>query len=150
MSRLTIEDLQNVFPIIGALEALAGELACERRSEEDLAEIRALHYQMVLHYRRGERSDYFRLNQRIHEAIMAAARNPDLVRSHRTLSGRIRRARYQANMSPARWEKAIAEHEEILRCLEQRDGDRMGEILKQHLANKLATVKESLLAESAD
>lgn len=150
VSRLTVEDLDNVFPIIGALEALAGELACRQRNDEELAEIRALHYQMVLHYKRGERSAYFQLNQQIHEAIMAAARNPDLARSHRTLSGRIRRARYQANMSSTRWDKAIAEHEEILKCLENRDDRRIGEILKQHLANKLATVKESLLTETAE
>ena len=67
VSRLTVEDLDSVFPSIGALEALAGELACRRRSDEELAEIRALHYQMVLHYKRGERSAYFRLNQQIHE-----------------------------------------------------------------------------------
>ena len=48
---LTAMDVDELFPVMGALEALAGELACARITEMELAEIRALHYQMVLHHR---------------------------------------------------------------------------------------------------
>lgn len=146
---LTVEDVEEMFPIIGALEALAGELATIHLSEEMLTEIRALHYQMVLHYQRGERAPYFKLNQEIHEKIMAAAGNATLCALHRSLSGRVRRARYQANMAPDRWAQAVEEHETILKALEERDGKCLGEILRRHLANKAETVKESLLVEQA-
>jgi DNA-binding GntR family transcriptional regulator len=104
---------------------------------------------MVLHATRGELPEYFRLNQRIHEAIMAAARNPTLARLYRGLAGRVRRARYLANMSKARWSQAVAEHEAILAALERRDGAALGRVLKAHLQNKCETVKESFLALSA-
>ena len=48
-------------------------------------------------------------------------------------------------MSKQRWAQAVAEHGEILSALEDRDGERLGEILKRHLANKLKTVKASLI-----
>ncbi|MEE8500357.1 MAG: GntR family transcriptional regulator, partial [Kiloniellales bacterium] len=54
VARLTAADLDEMFPVMGALEALAGELACARISDAELAEIRALHYQMALHHTRGE------------------------------------------------------------------------------------------------
>ena len=146
VTRLTAADLDEMFPVMGALEALAGELACAQITETELAEVRALHYQMVLHATRGELPDYFRLNQRIHEAIMAAARNPTLARLYRGLAGRVRRARYLANMSKPRWDQAVAEHEAILAALESRDGAALGEVLKAHLRNKCETVKESFLA----
>ncbi len=146
VTRLTAADLDEMFPVMGALEALAGELACARITEPELAEIRALHYQMVLHATRGELSEYFRLNQRIHEAIMEAARNPTLARLYRGLAGRVRRARYLANMSKPRWDQAVAEHEAILAALEKRDGAALGVVLKAHLRNKCETVKESFLA----
>jgi DNA-binding GntR family transcriptional regulator len=146
VTELTVADVTEMFPVMGVLEALSGELAASRATEDDLAEVRALHYQMVLHYRRGELPDYFRLNQSIHEKIMEAAGNPTLATLHRSLSGRIRRARYMANMSQARWDKAVVEHEEILAALEARDGPRLGRILKDHLANKCETVREALLA----
>ncbi len=146
VTRLTAADLDEMFPVMGALEALAGELACAQITEAELAEVRALHYQMVLHATRGELAEYFRLNQRIHEAIMEAARNPTLARLYRGLAGRVRRARYLANMSKQRWDQAVAEHEAILAALEKRDGAALGVVLKAHLRNKCETVKESFLA----
>lgn len=150
VSRLTQADLDELFPVMGALEALAGELACARITDEEIAEIRALHYQMVLHYTRQERSPYFQLNQSIHERIMAAACNETLTRMYRSLAGRVRRARYVANMSKTRWEQAVAEHDAILDALGQRDGPRLARILKLHLQNKYETVKDSLRAAEAD
>ncbi len=146
VTRLTAADLDEMFPVMGALEALAGELACAQITESEMAEIRALHYQMVLHATRGELAEYFRLNQQIHEAIMKAARNPTLARLYRGLAGRVQRARYLANMSRQRWDQAVAEHEAILAALEKRDGVALGHVLKAHLQNKCDTVKESFLA----
>lgn len=147
VASLTVADIEEVFPVMGALEALSGELACARVTDDDLAEIRALHFQMLLHHRRRELPEYFRLNQAIHEKIMAIAGNSALAAAHRGLAGRIRRARYMANMSRARWDKAVAEHAEILAALADRDGPRLARILKSHLANKCETVKEALLAQ---
>ena len=147
VSKLTVDDVEEMFPVMGALEALAGELVASRIGEEDLAEIQALHYQMVLHHKRGELPAYFRLNQAIHEKIMAVAGNATLLALHRSLAGRIRRARYVANMSQRRWDQAVAEHEEILAALIARDGEALGRILKNHLRNKCETVKESLKTE---
>jgi DNA-binding GntR family transcriptional regulator len=150
VAALTVADVEEMFPVMGALEALAGELAAGRITEEGLAEVRALHYQMVLHHKRGERAAYFRLNQQIHETIMTAAGNPTLTGLYQGLAGRIRRARYLANMSARRWARAVEEHEAILAALEARDGPRLGALLKEHLKNKCETVKAGLLAEQED
>ena len=99
---------------------------------------------MVLHHRLGERPPYFELNQKIHEKILEAARNPTLTTSYNNLSGRIRRARYTANINTARWAQAVGEHEEMLEALDARDGARLAEIFKRHLRNKCETVKAAL------
>jgi DNA-binding GntR family transcriptional regulator len=150
VAELTEADVEEMFPVMGALEALAGELAASRITEEGLAEVRALHYQMVLHHKRGELAPYFRLNQQIHEKILEAAGNPTLVALYRGLAGRIRRARYLANMSAQRWARAVEEHEAILAALEARDGPRLGALLKDHLKNKCETVKEALQSENGE
>ena len=149
VTRLSEEDVNQMFPIMGALEALSGELACANLSEEQFAEIRALHYQMVLHYTRRELAPYFQINQLIHEKILAAAANPLLVQMYQTLSGRIRRARYVANMSEDRWAQAIEEHEEMLSALASRDGQSLANVLRRHLSNKCETVKAHLRQEAA-
>jgi DNA-binding GntR family transcriptional regulator len=147
VSALTAEELEEVFPVMGALEALSGEIACKHITDREVQAIRKLHEAMVQHWKNGELQPYFRLNQRIHEAILEATRNDTLKSIYRGLSGRILSARYIANMSPARWAKAVEEHEAILKALDARDGARLSKILKAHLANKLATVKDWLLAQ---
>ncbi|GHF74211.1 GntR family transcriptional regulator [Seohaeicola zhoushanensis] len=141
---LTLDDLDEVFPIMGALEALAGELACASIEDAEIAEVERLHHRMVEHYRKGEMKPYFECNQAIHEVILVAARNATLSATMRGLAGRVRRARYLANMSPERWAKAVAEHEEILAALKARDAARLGAVLRGHLVNKLETVRAAL------
>ena len=144
VSRLTPEDIDEVFPVMGALEAVAGEMAANAITEEGIAEIRALHYQMALHHTRKERLEYFSLNQQIHERILEAAGNPTLSQMYKTLSGRIRRARYIANISQERWDQAMQEHESILLALADRDGALLGDVLKTHLLNKREAVKAAI------
>tara|TARA_B100000530_G_scaffold334914_1_gene285760 strand:+ start:2400 stop:3095 length:696 start_codon:yes stop_codon:yes gene_type:complete len=147
VARLTAEDVDQMFPIMGALEALSGELACQNLTEEQFAEIQALHYQMVLHYTRRQLKLYFQVNQEIHEKILSASANPLLLQMYQTLAGRIRRARYVANMSDERWTQAVKEHEEILNALSKRDGTALSDVLKRHLKNKCETVKSHLESE---
>ena len=147
VAKLTAADVDEMFPVMGALEGLAGELACANASEADLAELRALHYQMALHHTRGERAEYFALNQKIHEKIMAAAGNDLLVAMYEGLAGRIRRARYISSITPERWKQAMAEHEDMLAALEARDGPRLALVLRGHLQNKCEAVKEALRQE---
>ena len=149
VTALTIEDLEETFPVMGALEALAGEMAALRITDGEIAGIRNLHEAMVAHYQRGELAPYFKLNQKIHEAILEAAGNPTLAGLHRSLASRVRRARFVANMSAERWAKAVAEHEEILAALQARAPEGLGLILKRHLANTFETVKETLISDES-
>lgn len=144
VTALTEADVRYLFEVMGALEALAGELACQRIDDAGLAEIRALHYQMLLHHTRGELPDYFKCNQQIHEKIVAAAGNPVLAATYRSLSGRIRRARYMANLSQERWDHAVHEHEQILEALSAHDGARLRDLLQRHLANKFEVVRTAI------
>jgi DNA-binding GntR family transcriptional regulator len=146
VTQLTPEDVEHMFQVMGALEGLSGTLAADRISEPELAEIRALHYQMLAHYIRRQLPEYFRLNQAIHEAILDAARNPVLKSTYLGLAGRIRRARYAANMSEERWAQAVEEHEAILAALAARDGARLSALLVAHLKNKSAVVRGAIAA----
>ena len=129
---------------MGALEALSGELACQHITDAELRRVKDLHERMVRTHENGALRDYFKLNEQIHQMILDAARNPTLAQMQLSLSGRVRRARYLANMTPGRWAEAVAEHTRILEALSARDGKRLAVILKEHLANKLQTVKDAL------
>jgi DNA-binding GntR family transcriptional regulator len=147
--RVTEQDADDMFAVMGTLEGLAGELAAQRITGEQIAEIKALHYQMALHHARGELMPYFRLNQEIHRKIFEIGRNKTLISVYRGLAGRIRRPRYLANISPARWAEAMKEHEAILAALEARNGQTLGRILKDHLRKTGEVVTQALRDETA-
>ncbi len=138
------EKVKEMFVVLGALEALAGELVCRNATDADLAEIRALHYQMVAHHARGELAPYFRYNQQIHIRLVECAGNATLAQVYRGLNAHVRRARYMANLSHERWNEAVREHEEILDALTARDSTRLQALLRDHLAKKLVLVMEAL------
>jgi DNA-binding GntR family transcriptional regulator len=144
VATLTEHMVREIFAVMGALEALAGELACRNMTADQFNEIRALHYQMLAHHARGELAPYFRCNQEIHLAIVAASGNATLAATYRSLNAHVRRARYMANLSPERWGQAVAEHEKILDALGRRDAAQLQDLLKNHLGSKLTVVLAAL------
>lgn len=146
---LTVGRIRETFAVLGALEALAGELACAHASEADVADIRALHYQMVAHHKRSDLAGYFRLNQTIHMRLVEAGGNAILAQTYRQLNAQVRRARYMANLSPERWARAVAEHEAMLEALDAHDAPRLKTLLLDHLGAKMIAVLATLEAAQA-
>jgi len=139
---ITVQELEEVFPLMGAFESLAGELACAQISDAQIKELKRVHEKMLTRYQASDMPGYFKHNQRIHELIMEAAGNRTLITMYNSLAVRVRQARYLANMSAERWKQAVDEHESIIQALEARDGKALSAILKKHLENKFAAVRQ--------
>ena len=105
ISSVTSKEVEEMFELASGLERLAAELVAERATDEELKDLRGTHERMVQFYKSGRRSDYFRLNQLIHNGIIALTGNAVLIDAHTDLMRKIRRARYMAIMSQARWER---------------------------------------------
>jgi DNA-binding GntR family transcriptional regulator len=136
--------LAETLAVMGALEALAGELACRYATDAQIAEVAALHAEMVGTHARGDLVSYFRYNQAIHLEIVEASGNATLANTYRQLNANVLRARYMANLSRERWDEAVREHEKILAALTARDVQRLKRLLEDHLAHKLASVSVEL------
>lgn len=144
VARLDAMRLSQALAVMGALEALAGELACAQASDAAIAELRALHFEMLATHARGDLGAYFRYNQLIHLKLVEASGNPVLSQAYRQLNASVRRARYMANLSRQRWDAAVREHEAILQALLARDAPSLKLLLTDHLAHKLASVMDAL------
>ena len=144
--QLSRRDLEELFDVMGGLESLAGRLACEAISDEEIAEIERLHYDMYGAYLHRDMHNYFLINQRIHERIVEASRNETLRATYGNFAGRIRRVRYFANLARKRqrWAEAMREHEAILDALRRRAGSELSDVLFHHLRNKRAAAVEYL------
>lgn len=149
VSPLTLADLEEAFPIYGKLEALAGELAAEKLTDKEIAEIRALHDKMIRQYEQRDLKGHFQTNEEIHERIQLGSRNQTLIHLLRNISSRIRRARIYANMSQGRWMNAVEEHERIITALESRQGALLSQLLHDHMQNTFVSTKGELFDQTA-
>ncbi|MFG1427417.1 GntR family transcriptional regulator [Roseixanthobacter glucoisosaccharinicivorans] len=138
------EEIDAYFPIMGALEALAGEIACARITKAQFAKLKAMHDAMVAHYQASEVAPYLNLNKAIHAAFFEIADNAPLTQLYNNLMVRIHAVRFVAKKSPARWREAVDDHERMMEALAERDGPRLGSILRDHLRHKAGMVHESL------
>lgn len=127
------ELVHEMLQVLGALEGLGGRLATEHATDAQIAEIRALHFEMLAAYCRQDKLAYFKLNQAIHKGIIVAGGNRVLVESHDQLNARLYRIRYLSNQRNERWHEAIEQHEAIVDALGARDGERLERLLNQHL-----------------
>ncbi|MCC7486177.1 MAG: GntR family transcriptional regulator [Burkholderiales bacterium] len=144
VKRLQPDEIDHMFEALEALEGVAGELACERISDEELSAIEVLHGKMMSCYHRRRQRRFFEINQEIHERIVKAAANPVLSRVYEGLSGQIRRIRYLGKSTDRQWAIAAEEHEAIMQALKARNRRRLGATLRAHLKNKRQRVKSLL------
>lgn len=146
--QLSEADIANTFEVMAGLEAQSGELAARRITEQALAEIQAMHFEMMAAYTRRDLSNYYRLNAAIHSAINAAAGNPVLTLTYQQVNARLQALRFRSNQDGEKWQQAVHDHTRMIEALSARDAAAMREVLVTHLMNKRDVVIAQRRAES--
>lgn len=146
VSELDLAEVSALIDVVSTIEGLAGELAARNATDEAVAEIGMLHYQMLLHHTRDELPGYFEANKAFHRRIVMLSGNPILIWVWDLLALRVDRARYSSNLWPKRWKTAIQEHQEILDALSARDAQRCAQALRDHVRNGLSGLVAALEA----
>ena len=141
---LTEADVLSTFEMMAGLEAMSGELAAQRITDAELAEIRAMHFEMLAAYTRRDLSAYYRLNSKIHSAINQAAKNSVLTATYNQVNARLQALRFRSNQDEAKWKQAMAEHGRMIDALGKRDAGAMRKVMAEHLDHKRDVVVEQL------
>ncbi len=147
---LTEADVLNTFEVMAGLEAQTGELAAQRITDAEIAEIRAMHYEMMAAHTRRDLPTYYRINATIHRAINAAARNAVLTAVYNQVNARLQALRFRSNQDEEKWQRALNEHGKMVEALSARDPAAMRKIMLEHLQNKRDVVIEQLRTLNAE
>lgn len=142
VTKLSEAELRETFELMSGLEAFSGELACQRITPAEIDEIKALHYAMLGCRAQNDLAGYYSRNQAIHDKINEAARNAVLRETYLSINRRLQALRFRSNFRQPKWDRAIDDHEEMLKALDARDGKRLASILKHHLLEKRDAVLE--------
>jgi len=143
-------EIAAVFEVMEALEALAGNLACQRGTVEEFAELDRLHGQLHDQFDAGDRPAYFLTNRQIHARIVAMARNPSLDATYAGFASKILRARSLANYDEERWRHSLSEHDGFMAAFRQRDTEEVGSLLAAHSRQTADAVLAALNGGGSD
>lgn len=149
VAQISADDIKELFPIMAALEGLAGELACERMTDADIDRVRGLHDKMMESYRVGDEDGYLVLNRRIHEAIFDIARNDTLGSMYQQILARMHSHRFIVRKSEASWKNAVEDHQRIMEALASRDKRQLPQLLRKHVTGTTANIAHEYLARLA-
>ncbi len=144
VARLSVREVVDLFEALGGIEGLAAELAAARMSEADFEKLRQMQMRIEQQHKAKDRLSYHHENHELHVAIVRCSGNSAIADIHARLIARVRRARYQAILSEARWGAAVEEHGQILAALEKRDAKQAGELMRQHVAYTGDVVRRSM------
>jgi DNA-binding GntR family transcriptional regulator len=149
VAQMSVPEIEQTFEVMGALEGFSGELACARAADAEIAEVRALQFELMAAHARRDLPSYYKLNHRIHDCFNAMARNVVLTETYQQINARIQSLRFRSNFNQDKWDLAVKEHAAMLDALERRDGPALRLILQQHLRNKRDAVIAVLSAAQA-
>ncbi len=138
VTELDLHQVNALIDVVTLIEGFAGELAAKNVTDESIAEIGILHYQMILYHSRDDLPSYFKANKEFHRKIIILAANPIVLTIWDQLAMQVDRARYSSNLWPTRWKAAIQEHQLVLDALAARDPERTGNALRHHVRGGLS------------
>ena len=132
VTQLSMKDVIEIWQLREILEPAACRLAAHRIEPGALAEVQAV----IRSLQRARPHDYethHRSDLRLHALILEAAGNGALRQVVEMLNERIVQVRIVN--SPARFQKSVSEHLDIIAALREGDGTKAAEAMRRHLAN---------------
>jgi len=133
----SITDLLELYPILAALEVLAGCEAFPRMEEEDLAELRRINASYAEAFEQRDFRLGIDLNDEFHHALSNRSDNDRLETMLDGLRQTVRRLEtWTFTTHPRDWALSLAQHNEIIAAIEDGSFEHALEILKD---NRLMT-----------
>ena len=150
VSRMTVEDLQEVMEVRSALEQLSAGLACERITEEEKTRLREACNAFARSTQSGDSITIADADVEFHDVILKAAKNEKLGGILGGLADNIYRYRYEFIRDDDHYEHLIREHREILEAILAGDREDAEKAARSHIARQWTYIRDQLLAESGD
>jgi DNA-binding GntR family transcriptional regulator len=146
----TIEEITDYLRIQGALEALAGELACANASDQELANVSKLNQEMLDMNGEDDPLVSFERDMFFHSAIVAASHNLPLVETHSNYNARLWRARFLSSQRHKSRNNTRQEHQEIVDALLSRNSKAASQALQHHLTTAVSNIAKALEEKAED
>jgi len=140
VSGITEKDINDVFEVRAALEALAAGLAAERITEEELDELERSLVRLAEASHDGDIDTVVEQDTHFHDLIYRASRNQRLVQIVSNLQDQIQRFRLATLSRPGRTRRAVEEHKKIVEAIAERNVELAQQLAREHIENAEANL----------
>ena len=134
-------DLEQIFTILSLLEGEAAKEAATKAQEKDLNELDDMHLRLEKAAADRNLEQFFEVNVRFHERIIAIANNPWMTGVIADLRKVLKLQRKDSLSRTGRLQSSLSEHREILKALLKRDPIAAEQAMRTHLARGLEAAK---------
>jgi DNA-binding GntR family transcriptional regulator len=134
-------DLEQIFTILSLLEGQAAKEAATKAQEKDLNELDDMHLRLEKAAADRNLDQFFEVNVRFHERIIAIANNPWMTGVIADLRKVLKLQRKDSLSRTGRLQSSLSEHRETLKALLERDPIAAEQAMRTHLARGLEAAK---------
>ncbi|MCT8287068.1 GntR family transcriptional regulator [Xanthomonas translucens pv. translucens] len=136
VTRLNLEDLNELFPVMALLEGRCAYEAVRKVDAAGLARLETLHARMEQAADEGDLAEYYRQNYLIHESVQEFAGNPWLIRVTHDLHRILKMHRGRQLLAPGRMQQSLCEHRELMDCFRRGDAEGAERTMNRHLQSQ--------------
>lgn len=140
VAKITEKSLRDVLEVRGALEKLAVELACDKITEEEFAELKDAAQRFKETVNEKDITQIAEKDVKFHDVIYMATDNQRLIQLLNNLREQMYRYRVEYLKDSAVYPTLIEEHQEIIKALEKKDKAKAAEIVCRHIDNQVKGV----------
>lgn len=125
-------EVEELYDVRAALEMYVVRLVCERASDADIVEVRAMLDETAASMEDAPSAAYPE-GRDLHARLLALGGHAEIQRVLQETQRQISLARSMSAKAPARAREALVEHEDLVTAIEARDGDKAAAIMRLHL-----------------
>ena len=147
VAEITEKSLRDVLEVRRALEELSVQLACEKITKEEIRELErvAKEFQQVV--KSSAITEIAEVDVRFHDIIYTATDNQKLIQLLNNLREQMYRYRVEYLKRDGVFPQLIAEHEAIIRHIENNEKEKATEVMCRHIDNQVEAVIDVIRAK---
>ncbi|MDM4764987.1 GntR family transcriptional regulator [Pelomonas sp. SE-A7] len=136
VTEMSERDVREAYQLLALLESDAAARVAQAGSDEELAELQAIHDQLEKAVR--QRDAFFAANERFHLRLLEIENNRWRQQMVNDLRRVMKLNRHHSLFKQGRLAESLAEHRELMTALARRDGTGAAKLMRQHFENGLA------------
>lgn len=149
VAQFTGKDIQDVLEVRASLEALAAKLACKHMDERSFLKLQLIITEYEYAAKDEDIEVMIQKDIEFHDTIAYASQNEKLTQLYNNMREQVQRYRIAYLKNTEESNAVIAEHNEILAALKNRDNDLAANLATKHIETQCSSIMKFIKSKNS-